>query len=111
LAVEEVAVSIIDEMQRDQESIHAYHAMEIIDEWCRAGGSLQDLHETLAFWPKCEAIARRRAEVQVLWCHLAEVAEELMDEAKAALRAGRLEELARTWWPEGAPVQRVKVTY
>jgi hypothetical protein len=96
-------MSIIDEMQRDQESIQEYHSLEITDDWCRAGGSLSDLHETLAFWSKCELIARQRAGVEVLWCHLAEAAEELLVEAKAALQAGRLEDLARTWWPEGMP--------
>jgi hypothetical protein len=95
-------------MQRDQESLHDYHSMEIIDSWCRAGGSLAELHETLAFWTKCEVVARRRAGVEVLWCHIAEVAEELMDEAKAALRAGRTEELARSWWPEGVPGRQAK---
>jgi len=88
-------------MKRDHECIHDYHSMEIIDTWCRAGGSLDELHDTLAFWPKCEAVARQRAGVNVLWFHYAEAAEELIVEAKAALRARRLEELARTWWPEG----------
>jgi hypothetical protein len=96
-------VSIIEEMERDQASIHEYHFLEIMDGWCRAGGSLDDLHDTLAFWPKCEAIAQQRAGAVVLWCNLAEAAEELLDEAKAALRAGRLEELARAWWPRGLP--------
>jgi len=102
-------MSIIEEMQRDQESIQEYHCLEITDAWCRAGGSLDDLHETLGFWPKSEAIARQRAGVETLWCHIAEAAEELLDEAKAALRAGRLEELARAWWPEGVPGGSVKV--
>ena len=104
-------MSIIGEMQRDQESLHDYHALEIIDSWCRAGGSLDELHETLAFWPKCEMVALGRAGGLVLWCHLAEVAEELIEEAKAALRAGRLEELARTWWPEGVPGRTAKVSW
>jgi hypothetical protein len=98
-----MAVSIIEEMERDQASIQDYHSLEIIDAWCRAGGSLDDMHDTLAFWPKCEAIARQRAGAVVLWCNLAEAAEELLDEARAALRAGRLEELAREWWPGGVP--------
>jgi hypothetical protein len=106
-----MAVSIIEDMERDQESIQEYHSLEIMDTWCRAGGSLDELHDTLAFWPKCEAVARRRAGVQVLWCHLAEVAEELMGEAKAALRAGRVEELARTWWPEGIPGQAANLRW
>jgi hypothetical protein len=96
-------MSIIGEMQRDQESLHDYHALEVIDSWCRAGGSLEELHETLAFWPKCEKVAFGRAGGLVLWCHLAEVAEELMEEAKTALRAGRIEELVQRWWPEGVP--------
>jgi hypothetical protein len=96
-------VSIIEEMERDQESIQEYHSLEILDTWCRAGGTLDDLHDTLAFWPKCEAVARSRAGAEVLWCHLAEAAEELMHEARTALRAGRLEELARAWWPDGPP--------
>jgi hypothetical protein len=99
------AVSIIEEMQRDQESIHHYHSLEIMDSWCRAGGSLDELHDTLAFWRKCEVVTQGRAGGLVLWCHLAEVAEELIEEAKAALRAGRLEELAHRWWPEGVPGQ------
>ena len=102
--------TIIGDMQRDHQSIQDYHSLAIIDDWCRAGGVLADLFEFLAFWPKCEAIAQRRAGVEVLWYHRAEAAEELMAEAKAALRAGRLEELARTWWPEGVPGQPVKVT-
>jgi hypothetical protein len=96
-------VSIIDEMQRDQESIQAYHSLGLIEEWCRAGGSLADLNDRLAFWPKCEALAWRRAIAAGLWTHLAEAAEELMAEAKAALRADRLEDLAQAWWPEGVP--------
>ena len=85
--------------------------MEIIDSWCRAGGSLDELHETLALWPKCEMVALGRAGGLGLWCHLAEVAEELIEEAKAAARAGRLEELARTWWPEGVPGRTAKVSW
>lgn len=96
-------MSIIVEMEQDQASIQGYHTLEIMDAWCRAGGSLDELHDTLAFWPKCEAIARQRAGVVVLWCNLAEAAEELLEEAKAALRAGRLDELARDWWPRGLP--------
>lgn len=93
-------MSIIVDMQRDRECIQEYHQLEILDAWCRAGGSLVDLNDTLAFWLKCEAIARQRADAEVLWYHRAEAAEELLDEAKGALRAGRLEELARSWWPE-----------
>jgi hypothetical protein len=96
-------MSIIEEMERDQESIQDYHSLEILDTWCRAGGTLDDLHDTLAFWPKCQAVARARAAAEVLWCDFAEAAEELMLEARAALRAGRLEDLARAWWPEGVP--------
>ena len=103
-------MGIVQDMQRDQESLHDYHSLEIVDSWCRAGGSLAELHEALAFWPKCEAVARRRAGVKVLWCDLAEVAEELIEEAKAALRSGRLEELARSWWPEGVPGRPVKMS-
>jgi hypothetical protein len=98
-------------MQRDLESLHDFHTLEILDSWCRAGGSLDELHDTLAFWPKCEAVALGRAGGLVLWCHLAEVAEELIEEAKAALRAGRLEELARRWWPEGVPGRTSKVSW
>jgi hypothetical protein len=100
-------VSIIEEMERDQESIQDYHSLEILDTWCRAGGTLDDLHDVLAFWPKCEAVARARARAtaELLWCDLAEAAEELMLEARSALRAGRLEQLARAWWPEGPPGQ------
>ncbi len=94
---------IITEMQHDRQSTQRYHSLEILNTWCRAGGSLDDLIDTLAFWPKCEVIARQRAGVNMLWCHTAEAAEELLVEAKAALRAGRLEELARTWWPQGLP--------
>jgi hypothetical protein len=101
-------MSIIEEMERDQESIQDYHSLEILDTWCRAGGTLDDLHDTLAFWPKCQAVARARAEAEVLWCDFAEAAEELMLEARAALRAGRLEDLARAWWPEGVPGQKAK---
>jgi hypothetical protein len=97
-------MNIIGEMQQDQESIQDYHALEITEDWCRAGGSLADLHDVLAFWPKCAAIARERADVEVLWYHLAEAADELIVEAKRALRAGRVEDLARAWWPEGVPV-------
>jgi len=95
--------SIIGEMQRDHESTQDYHSLEIVDDWCRAGGALADLYDALAFWPKCEAIARLRAGAEVLWFQRAEAAEELLAEAKAALRAGRLEELSRAWWPEGLP--------
>ena len=98
-------MSIVDEMQRDRESIQDFHSLEIMDTWCRAGGSLEELHDTLAFWPKCEEVALRRAGGLVLWCHIAEVAEELIVEAKAALRADRLDDLARTWWPQGVPGQ------
>ena len=101
--------SIIEDMERDHQSIQNYHSLAIIDDWCRAGGSLADLHDCLAFWAKCEVIARRRAGAEVLWFHLAEAAEELMVEAKAALRDGRLHELAQAWWPEGVPGQPVPV--
>jgi hypothetical protein len=86
-------------MQDDQESIQEYHCLDIIDEWCCAGGTMSDMYDILDFWKKCEAIARQRAGVDMLWCHLAETAEDLLVEAKLALRDGRLEELAQTWWP------------
>jgi hypothetical protein len=97
--------SIIDEMQRDRECIGGYHQLAIVDAWCRAGGSLEEMHDLLAFWPKCAAVARQQAGAEMLWCHFAEAAEELLAEAKAALRSRRLEELARAWWPEGVPTR------
>jgi hypothetical protein len=93
-------MSICRDMQDDQEIIQEYHCLDIINEWCCAGGTIPELYDTLAFWAKCESIARQRAGVDMLWYHLAEAAEELLVEAKAALRAGRLEGLARAWWPE-----------
>jgi hypothetical protein len=90
-------------MQRDQESIRDYHSLEIVDAWCRAGGTLEDLHGTLAFWTKCEALAWQRVGATLFWSYFAEAAEELMAEAKVALRADRVEELAQVWWPGGVP--------
>lgn len=96
-------MSIIEDMNIDHQCVEDYHCLEIIDAWSRAGGSVDDLFDLLAFWPKCTAIAQQRAGVNVLWCHVAEAAEELLDQAKAALQAGRLQELACAWWPEGVP--------
>jgi hypothetical protein len=97
-------------MQDDLEMIQEYHCLGIIDEWCCAGGTIADLYDTLAFWSKCEAVARQRAGAEMLWCHLAEAADALLVEAKAALRAGRLEELSRAWWPERVSSRPVVVS-
>ena len=97
--------SIIDEMRRDRECIGGYHQLAIVDAWCRAGGTLEEMHDLLAFWPKCAAVARLQAGDEMLWYHFAEAAEALLAEAKAALQSRRLEELARAWWPAGVPTR------
>jgi hypothetical protein len=97
--------SIIDDMRRDRECIGGYHQLAIVDAWCRAGGTLEEMHDLLAFWPKCAAVARLQAGDEMLWYHFAEAAEELLAEAKAALQSRRLEELARAWWPAGVPTR------